>query len=204
MTPFYSQVYLLRHGELEEQNVLAGHTDFLLSEEGIQQLKIACEGLANVDQVCSSPLKRCSQFADSFSDANHLPLYLMEGIKEFNFGDWDGRKYDELWQLASAPTIGDFWQNPWFVSPPNGEDMADFYSRVHHWWQQTLIDITEKKIQSQLVVTHAGVIKQLLAIICQMPKQINYQNIFTVDYGKLVCIDIFVDEQGITWPKITF
>jgi len=42
MTAFSSRVYLLRHGELTTKDVLAGHTDFILSKKGFEQLNIAC------------------------------------------------------------------------------------------------------------------------------------------------------------------
>ncbi len=90
------------------------------------------------------------------------------------------------------------------MTPPNGESMAHFYQRITTWWQQLLVNTICQGTRSQLVITHAGVIKQLLAIICQVPKQLNYQNIFTVGYGKVICIDIFFDENGQAWPKIIF
>ena len=204
MTAFSSRVYLLRHGELTTKDVLAGHTDFILSETGVGQLNIACGRLANIDLVTSSSLKRCSEFARQFCDFNKIPLNITDDIKEFNFGDWDGQSYDELWQHTKTPTIGDFWQSPWLVTPPNGESMAHFYQRITTWWQQLLVNTICQGTRSQLVITHAGVIKQLLAIICQVPKQLNYQNIFTVGYGKVICIDIFFDENGQAWPKIIF
>ena len=82
--------------------------------------------------------------------------------------------------------------------------MADFYQRVAIWWQTLLVDIAKTQTQAQLVITHAGVIKQLLAIICQLPKQSQQQNIFSIGYGKLICIDIFIDDTATAWPKIVF
>ena len=204
MTPFSSRVYLLRHGELAEQGVLAGHTDFALSNIGVEQLNIACAELVNIERIISSTLKRCSVFATELANCQQIPLILTDQIREYNFGDWDGCKYEFLWQQTHSPSIGDFWQNPWHVTPPGGECMAGFYDRVTNWWQTLLVDIAKTEIQTQLVITHAGVIKQLLAIICQLPKQSQQQNIFSIGYGKLICIDIFIDDTGIAWPKIVF
>ena len=203
MTPFSSRVYLLRHGELVEQNVLAGHTDFVLSSLGVEQLNDACAQLADIERIISSTLKRCSVFATEFANRQQIPVELTEQIREFNFGDWDGCKYESLWQHTHSPSIGDFWQQPWQVTPPNGEHMADFYERVATWWQALLIDIAKTEIQAQLVITHAGVIKQLLSIICQLPKD-SPHGIFSIGYGKLICIDIFIDENGDAWPQIIF
>ncbi|MBB1419393.1 histidine phosphatase family protein [Pseudoalteromonas sp. SG44-1] len=204
MPPFSSRVYLLRHGELIEQGVLAGHTDFLLSELGRAQLHQACNELTNIELVQSSTLKRCSEFARSFSHAQQIPLFLTDQLREFNFGDWDGCKYDDLWQQTDSPGLGDFWQSPWQVTPPHGESMRDFYQRIATWWQTLLIDIESNHTQAQLVLTHAGVIKQLLGIICQLPKESNQQNIFSIGYGKLICIDIYIDDSDKAWPRIVF
>ncbi|WP_404340915.1 histidine phosphatase family protein [Pseudoalteromonas mariniglutinosa] len=204
MTPFSSCVYLLRHGELAEQGVLAGHTDFALSKIGIEQLNRTSAELTGIERIISSTLKRCSVFATEFANRQQIPLILTDQIREFNFGEWDGRKYELLWQQTHSPSIGDFWQDPWHVTPPSGESMADFHERVATWWQTLLVDIAKTKTQAQLVITHAGVIKQLLAIICQLPKQSQQQDIFSIGYGKLVRIDIFIDENAVSWPKIVF
>lgn len=81
MTAFSSRVYLLRHGELTTKDVLAGHTDFILSKKGFEQLNIACGRLANIDLVTSSSLKRCSEFARQFCDFNKIPLNITDDIK---------------------------------------------------------------------------------------------------------------------------
>ncbi|KPH64518.1 hypothetical protein AMS58_12170 [Pseudoalteromonas porphyrae] len=204
MTPFTSRIYLLRHGEIVEQDVLAGGTDLLLSDVGFSQLSQACKYLTDVELVQSSTLKRCSEFATQFSHNHQIPLLLTDDIREFNFGDWDGRKYDELWELTHSPSIGDFWQSPWLVTPPCGENMADFYQRVFLWWQRLLMNIVNNHTHKQLVITHAGVIKQLLGIICELPKESNQQNMFAVGYGKFVCVEIYIDNMGKAWPKIVF
>ena len=48
-------------------------------------------------------------------------------------------------------------------------------------------------------------IKQILAIVCQMPKQsATHLNVFHLPYAGLVTLDVYIDEQGKTWPKIVF
>lgn len=205
MQPFSTKVYFLRHGELEQQNVLAGRSDFKLSKKGAQQLEDAVVGLCDITTVTSSPLKRCKLFAQQLASTRQLPLYIESAIAEYDFGDWDGQSYEMLWQQSSSPTIGDFWQNPWQVTPPNGESMSKFYSRVETWWQQFLTVISTQNTGPHLVITHAGVIKQLLAILCQLPRESSIsQNVFSIPYAGCVCIDVYIDDQGEAWPKIVF
>jgi len=205
MNAFTCRFYFLRHGELELQNVLAGRTDYLLSHKGFQQLHDAVAGLCDITTVTSSPLKRCKLFAQQLANTRQLPLNVDSAIAEYDFGDWDGQSYKTLWQQSSSPTIGDFWQNPWQVTPPNGESMSKFYSRVETWWQQFLAMISTQYTGPHLVITHAGVIKQLLAIVCQLPREsLISQNVFSISYAGCVCVDVYIDEQGEAWPKIVF
>ncbi len=205
MRAFSTKVYLLRHGELEQQNVLAGRTDFLLSDRGYLQLQNKVKFLTHINTVISSPLNRCKIFADEYASLQKIPLVIDEAIAEYNFGDWDGLTFDMLWRQSDSPTIGDFWQDPWQITPPDGESMHQFYSRVFTWWQQLIKTISKQKLGSCLVVTHGGVIKQLLAIICQFPQQsTTAHNVFSIPYAGLICIEIYIDEQGGAWPKIVF
>ena len=65
--------------------------------------------------------------------------------------------------------------------------------------------LSQWRIQQSLVISHAGVIKQILAIVCQMPKQsATHLNVFHLPYAGLVTLDVYIDEQGKTWPKIVF
>jgi len=205
MNAFTCRFYFLRHGELEQKNVLAGRSDFELSKKGVQQLHDAVAKLCDITTITSSPLKRCKLFAQQLANTRQLPLIIDSAIAEYDFGDWDGQSYEVLWQQGSSPTIGDFWQNPWQVTPPNGESMNNFYSRVETWWQQLLATINTEKTETHLIITHAGVIKQLLAIICQLPREsLISQNVFSIPYAGLICVDVYIDEQGIAWPKIVF
>ncbi len=205
MKPFTTKVYFLRHGELEQQNVLAGRSDFELSKKGVQQLEDAVAGLNDITTINSSPLKRCKLFAQQLANTRQLPLNIDSAIAEYDFGDWDGQSYEVLWQQGSSPTIGDFWQKPWQITPPNGESMNAFYSRVETWWQQFLVMISAQNTGPHLVITHAGVIKQLLAIVCQLPREsLISQNVFSISYAALICVDVYIDEQGEAWPKIVF
>jgi alpha-ribazole phosphatase len=196
-------LYLLRHGEIATPGILAGKTDVALSEKGQQQLWQATEQLPDIAHCISSPLQRCQKFAIEFSDKNNIPLQLSQNLQEMNFGDWDGKQYQHLWELTGKDeqtSIGDFWQNPWAFTPPNGEPMDDFVRRVDQWWQQWLSNSAEG---NTLVVAHGGVIKHLLARVLNMPMPgTTHMSHIDVPYAGLVKITVYTDEQGKNWPKI--
>jgi len=205
MDAFTSRVYFLRHGEIARPGILSGQIDVGLSEQGLEQMRQASAELIHLNAIYSSPLKRCSVHADYLANQHSLHVHYYNALKEFNFGDWDGQDYQQLWQQTSKPHIGDFWQHPWQVKVPNGESMADFYARVEAWWHTFLQSLCESKHEQSLVISHAGVIKQILAIVCQMPKQsATHLNVFHLPYAGLITLDVYIDEQGQAWPKIVF
>lgn len=186
-------LFLLRHGETTYPSSLAGHTDFLLSERGESQI---AETLTNIPfETCvSSPLSRCCLPAEAFCQKHNLDIVIEPKIMEMNFGDWDGLPYDKLWSLP-RPNIGDFWQSPFQHTPTNGESFEQFVSRIDSWWQLFVKNIE----QDTLVMTHAGVIKVLLALILseqKTPEQIaKIATTISIDYAQAIKVTVF-NESG--------
>ncbi len=122
-----------------------------------------------------------------------------------NFGDWDGKPFTHLWQKSSLNngiSIGDFWENPWLNSPPNGETMMQFTQRVDAWWKYFL---NNSQQGHSLLISHGGVIKHLLARVAKLNiQQPELLNVFSVEYAGVVRIDITYDEQQRAWSSIVF
>jgi len=199
-------VYLLRHGELVQKGILCGRTDIALSDLGKQQLIAATNKLPTISHCFSSPLKRCRDVAEQFSQKNGLTLQVSEQLQEMNFGDWDGARYQTLWQ--TSPTLGEFWQNPWQCLPPNGESMTSFTERVDDFWQNLISQLSQANIDkcdssNILVFSHGGVIRYLLAKVLGLaiPGTHHMTNI-DVPYGALIHIQIFIDSDGKAWCKL--
>lgn len=186
-------IYLLRHGEITDKDSLAGHTDFNVTELGREQMISSAADL-EFELCMSSPLKRCRKTAEQIAQQKGVSLLVEAGLKEMNFGDWDGLPYEQLWQLPT-PNIGDFWQTPYQHTPPNGESFSDFVGRVKLWWH-AFVDQVD---QNTLVVTHAGVIKCLLALLLSdenKPKQIEkIATTVSIQYGGIVQLSCFKEEN---------
>ncbi len=198
-------LYLLRHGEIAIQGILAGKTDIDLSENGWLQLWQASQQLPKISHCISSPLQRCQKFATAFSLKNKTSLKLEASLQEMNFGDWDGKPYQTLWKNKENKqeiSIGDFWQNPWQNPAPNGEDITDFVKRIDAWWLQWL---TTAPNGNTLVVSHGGVIKHLIARVLNMPiPGTAHMSNIEVPYAALIKITIDHDDNGKFWPKIVW
>jgi alpha-ribazole phosphatase len=144
-------------------------------------------------------------FAKEYSLKNNIDFQLDDKLKEMDFGDWDGKKYEDLWEIKpinKQPSIGDFWQDPWKNNPPNGEAIIDFVQRVDTWWQQWLSVGDEG---NTLVVAHGGVIKHLIARVLNLPiPGTTHMSNIDIPYAKLVKVSVYTDEQGKAWPKIVW
>lgn len=193
-----TRIDILRHGLPEGDGCLRGHTDFPITSKGLEQMLAAVEGLNDVQQVVSSPLRRCSEFAEQFARQFSLPIEQFAHWKEMNFGCWDGLDRNELW-LAHGEVISKYWENPWLFNPHGGESLQAFDHRIDNAWQDLLSRYTGKRV---LLVTHAGVMKQLIRILLELPETPTYLQRVDLPYAARYRVTVHHDENGVVWPQI--
>jgi alpha-ribazole phosphatase len=75
-------------------------------------------------------------------------------IREFNFGEWDGQRFDEI--TATHPELSRrYWEDPGDVAPPGGESWNDVAARVADFVHAMNADHPTAHI---IAVAHSGVI----------------------------------------------
>jgi len=191
--------YLMRHGECEGGQILRGHTDVSLSELGRKQMFDAIEAAdISFEHIISSPLRRCCEFALRLYLKREVPLKLEEGFKEMNFGDWDGESLESLYQTCAGP-IEAYWKNPWASTPPDGESMLDFEARIDRAWESIL---NQHRGQSLLLVTHAGVIRHLMASALGVSGVAGFYTQLSLAYAAIVKITVYTTPQGTHFPQL--
>ena len=158
-------VTLLRHGDVEGRaQVLRGRSDPKLSAHGLAQLEQAFAGMQpEVTCVVSSPLRRCCEFAHAIAQRRHIPLHIIDALREIDFGDWEDRTLQEV-ELRDPACFAQFKNDTQHWCPPNGESYALFRTRVRDGLEQLRAIHT----RHLLVVTHGGVIRALLAELLQL------------------------------------
>src|SRR5690625_2717438 len=121
-------VLLIRHGRTtaNAEGILAGRTPGIeLDEAGRQQAAQAGKRLSatRLAGVVTSPLLRCRQTSEAILNAQpHPPAELIEeGITECDYGQWQGRKIEDL---AKEPMWTTVQTHPSAVVFPGGEAMA--------------------------------------------------------------------------------
>ena len=164
-----TRIYLIRHGETEWNRTgrLQGNANVLLSPEGIRQAKLLAEHAPfhTVDAIYSSDLSRAVKTAEILAAKFNLPVIQERGLREMNFGDWEGRPISEL---ASEMPNGfeKFFTKPDKVHPPNGETFLQCQARVMTAFEEIIADNDEQNI---VVVSHGAAIRLILCAVLVMP-----------------------------------
>ncbi len=162
---------LLRHGEPVGGSRYRGQQDDVLSEQGWQQMWNAVQGRAGWQQVVSSPLRRCHDFASALAERHAIPLHSEAAFAEVGFGVWEGKTRDELERIEPGQ-VARFLADPVTHRPAGAEPLDDFVRRVNAGFSGVLERFAG---QSVLVVAHAGVIRAIMAGVLGMPPSAMYR-----------------------------
>jgi len=161
---------LIRHGDVAAGTRLLGKTDAPLSPLGWQQLRSTMSHKTlSWNKIISSPLQRCSAFAEELANTLSLPLELNAQFEEMNFGHWDGQLFADLYAGDDKEKLLQFMHDPISTTPPAGESYNAFELRVMTAWQGLLSALHEQQIQHCLLITHGGVIRTIMSHILGFP-----------------------------------
>jgi alpha-ribazole phosphatase len=98
---------------------------------------------------------------------------------EQNFGDWTGRRHDELARSGGA-AYAQFWSDPARGRPPGGESFEDQVARVR-------LGLARIGVGSATLVVHSGTIRAALCIALDLTPQAALR--FVIDPLSLTRID---------------
>ncbi len=156
------KIYLIRNGltkgSLEGRYI--GHTDEDLCAQGREQIvELATTGyFPEVEAVLSSPLKRCVNTAKLiYPDKEPI---LIDGLKECNFGEFEGMTADEL---SDDESFKRWLRGEKNAAPPFGESNEKFSARVCACFIKIIEGILKSGVRETAIVTHGGIIMLLLA-----------------------------------------
>ena len=158
-----TKLYLTRHGETEwnEKGMMQGWQDSPLTELGENQAIWLRERMKNlhIDIIYSSPIGRAFDTAKIIKGDRNIPLITDEGLKEMNFGLWEGQNY-EILKAADKDNHFNFWNVPSkYVPTGDGETFNEIKERSFN----TINKILEKeKGKTILIVTHTITLKSFL------------------------------------------
>jgi probable phosphomutase (TIGR03848 family) len=159
---------LVRHGRstANTDGLLAGWTpDVALDERGAAQAAALPQRLAGLPlaEVVVSPLQRCQETVRPLLEARPgLAAHTDERIGECHYGDWTGRKLDEL---KDEPLMEVVQAHPSAAAFPGGESMRAMATRaaeaVREWNARVERDHGSEAVY--LMCSHGDIIKSLVA-----------------------------------------
>ena len=180
---------LMRHGETELGGGLRGSLDDALTDTGWAQMREAVVGQGPWDRLISSPLQRCAGFAEALGTQLHLPVQLEKDLQELHFGAWEGQSAAALME-TDADGLGLFWADPYAFTPPQGERVADFATRVLAAVERLHAAYAGERL---LLISHGGVMRLLLAQARGLPRE----QLLNVEVGHGAMFSLSVESAGL-------
>jgi ribonuclease H / adenosylcobalamin/alpha-ribazole phosphatase len=161
---------LLRHGQtaLSVDRRYSGSGNVPLTDLGRRQAQAAGKRLAGmgdvitedgVAPVLASPLGRTRETAQAVTEATGGELRIHDGLRETDFGDWEGLTFLEA--AEQNPDLHRKWLSDPTVDPPNGESLENVFERVRAVRDELVRQYAGCTL---VVVSHVTPIKALLRL----------------------------------------
>ena len=150
-----AQFILVRHGETEanRKGCYAQSPEDPLTNRGIDQVRQAAAHISKVLMtriVVANPLVRARQSGEIIAQALGVPLEIVEGLEEQNFGNLSGQPVHSFAANARSPR--------WLWRPTGGESSEDVCRRV----VPVLERLCARYVNDDyVVVSHAAVMRSV-------------------------------------------
>ncbi|EDY51638.1 conserved hypothetical protein [Streptomyces clavuligerus] len=166
---------LLRHGETaltpeKRFSGSGGSADPELSPAGRRQAEAVASALAargTVQEIVSSPLRRCRQTAEAVAARLGLDVRIEDGLRETDFGAWEGLTFAEV-QERYADDLAAWLTSPKAAPTGGGESFATVARRVSAARDRLLAASPGRTV---LLVTHVTPIKTLVRLALGAPPE---------------------------------
>ncbi len=156
---------MVRHTAVDPQlkGVCYGASDVELSTGGLAHIELLADELADKAPsiIVHSGLLRSRMLAEAVGRRLGLEAYIEPRIIEFNFGEWELRRWGEI--FVAGHDIARLIHEPERFSAPGGETLFAMRDRVLAWYQGLP---SGSRI---LAVSHGGPISTLRGVLADAP-----------------------------------
>jgi broad specificity phosphatase PhoE len=160
-----TRIVLIRHAATDTNGRLCGSFDVPLSPAGQVQLTALVEMApkqAAPDRLVTSTLRRARQVAAALGRAWGLEPEGVDWAREIHCGDAEGRPFQQLQREFGGLWTRNEAQVDETFAWPGGESYEEFRARILDGLHATAAAHAGQRVA---VVTHAGVISQVLGVI---------------------------------------
>ena len=156
------EFYYVRHGQtlFNEIGRMQGFCDSPLTEKGIETARQARDDLADIpfDRAYTSTSERCVDTANIILEGRNVPLIYTKGLKEMNFGLYEGTKIENHLEEIDARRL-----NTYDWSDAGGEDWPTLKERVLKTYQDIYDEADDK--DKILIVSHGAVFIHMISFM---------------------------------------
>lgn len=175
-------ILFVRHGKDSDQH-RGGWSQLDLLPEGKREAEALADHLVrhkedyHFTKMITSDLKRAETTATILAETLQLPLEKESTLRETNNGDLAGMLNSEADQKFPHLYFRSLAMDEHY---PNGESPREFYQRIKTWFQRFLQE-NNNSDETQIVVTHGGVINIIYHLVNQI-EWTNKSNLFHVKH----------------------
>lgn len=168
-------LWLIRHAPVDGVAATIHAADAPADLGDRTQLEALRQRLPRDAASYASPSRRTVETARAL----RLEPFLVNEFSEQHFGDWTGRRHDDL-AATGGKTYAQFWSHPASGRPPGGESFDDQVARVR-------LGLSQIGTGSATLVVHSGTIRAALCIALDLTPQAALR--FVIDPLSLTRID---------------
>ncbi len=155
-------LYFLRHGQTEcsRSNSYCGSIDPELTPDGMEMAQVFADAYSSTSwkAIFSSPMRRTIATAKPLCDIVKLQPEFRDGLKEINYGQWEG-KTPETVSVEFHDEYIRWLADPAWYAPTGGEMAIAIASRA----MQVIEEIKQRYTDGNvLVVSHKATIRIML------------------------------------------
>lgn len=164
-------ILLARHGETDWNIAkrVQGTTDIPLNENGKKQARLLYESLEKekikLCRIYSSRQERALETARIVSSRYQIPVEVIPGLEEMNYGLFEGHTWEEI-EILYPDEFMKWQSDKRYNKTPGGESYQDLLERLFSALGRIMKE-TKEDIDSGryvLVLTHGAVIMSLLTL----------------------------------------
>jgi broad specificity phosphatase PhoE len=162
---------LIRHASISAHDTLGRRAEVPLDANGETQAAGLAHRLKNIElaAVFSSPILRALQTAEKIGRERDVPVIIEAALREFEVGNWDGRKFSELDADESWKWFNRFRSG---TRPPGGEMMIEVQARVVAFLERVSREYRHRNIA---IVSHADVIRSAISQYLGVPLDLSFR-----------------------------
>lgn len=155
------ELVVVRHGVTpwNRERRYQGQRDIpLLLPDAVPDMDRLHEHLAGAefDAIHCSDLARCRQTLAHVQPGRDASALFDPRLRELDFGDYEGRRWDEL---KDDPSYRAWIDSAGMQAPPGGESADMLWERLSAWLDDVLSQAEDRR--HVLAVSHGGVIREL-------------------------------------------